>query len=569
MDNTAGFIKYLDNLLEDILGSWNIYTTIIASAIVTLVIYSILTEQSPDIHPFHLAVQASTSAVRLPGESAKYRALETPQGYPLVSGFNVKDPSSPKWSRGRNGDLRDIWAQFVHSTFPNVEQIGGVKGKISTVLGKDALMEHDSDELSQEMNIIGHFIQSHQGSRVAIYLPNSIEFLLTLFACAFFNFTPILIPFDQSPDTLLNILQRTKPDILVSSAGSFPLSTIIKGYPALSQIIWVVAMGSRHLDWSEVPEGIGGSVGVSVWHDIIEDQKAIIGNDLVINTYESLSNVVTIWQPENGQVGEIFEFTQANLISAAAAQMSSVPSIERIISTDIFAPLDSLTSTYTLVLTLTALFSNASLVLNSVSGPKVDIPLATRSISPTVIVASSLSASNMLKDTVKKLDKGIHSFVHRMHKRTLSQGRMPGSNSITQFFDRVMPVIGCKPGKLRLLFISQSPNLSSQLLLSEELDDLRIFTKAKVAYALTAKGVAGAVTQTNVFDYRPSTSPNSPAHFGSPLGCIEIKLVNAHGFESGFPQGEIHVSGPAVIGGATNTDLIGKFQEDHTLTCSV
>ena len=60
------------------------------------------------------------------------------------------------------------------------------------------------------------------------------------------------------------------------------------------------------------------------------------------------------------------------------------------------------------------------------------------------------------------------------------------------------------------------------LLSSELLADLRIFTGARVVYALTAPGIAGAVCQTHIFDYRRHSNA---AHFGPPLSSVEIVLT--------------------------------------------
>ena len=51
---------------------------------------------------------------------------------------------------------------------------------------------------------------------------------------------------------------------------------------------------------------------------------------------------------------------------------------------------------------------------------------------------------------------------------------------------------------------------------------LRIFTGARVVYALTAARVAGAVTQTQFFDYRVDDA--GKGHFGAPLTSAEIYL---------------------------------------------
>lgn len=103
-----------------------------------------------------------------------------------------------------------------------------------------------------------------------------------------------------------------------------------------------------------------------------------------------------------------------------------------------------------------------------------------------------------------------------------------------------------------------------------ELNDLRVLTGARIVYALTVPRVAGAVAQTNVLDYRITGDASGRSHFGPPLGCVEVKVVDAprHTIgddEAADPVGHFVVSGPAVVGGEVNTGVLGKFAEDCTV----
>lgn len=94
-------------------------------------------------------------------------------------------------------------------------------------------------------------------------------------AATFYGLTPILIPQDQqSLDTLAGMLTETKADVLIAPAGALPLKELLHKYPGLKQVIWVVERTSRHMDWNEVPEGIGGKADIAVWHDIIDDRAS-------------------------------------------------------------------------------------------------------------------------------------------------------------------------------------------------------------------------------------------------------------------------------------------------------
>lgn len=179
MATEVSTLSKVDALLTDILADWNIYSTIILGGIVSFVILSFILSKEPDIHPFLLARQSTSSPVRQPGESATYRSHETPYGFPLRSGLGVKDASAPKWTSGRRGDLRDIWKTAVRGSMRS-DGAFGRQGKIYTVLGKKAI-EHQLDQITQEMNVIGNHFQSAQVKTVAICLTDSVELLAAIF----------------------------------------------------------------------------------------------------------------------------------------------------------------------------------------------------------------------------------------------------------------------------------------------------------------------------------------------------------------------------------------------------
>src|SRR6201994_1971806 len=94
----AGIAERMDVAIADFLSSWNIWSTILSLALVAFLIYPVLTGRDPDTHPFLLARQAQIAPVRQEGESAVYRAVDIPHGYPLRASLGVKDPGTPKWS---------------------------------------------------------------------------------------------------------------------------------------------------------------------------------------------------------------------------------------------------------------------------------------------------------------------------------------------------------------------------------------------------------------------------------------------------------------------------------------
>ena len=181
MADSKSILHQLDGQLEALFADWSIYTTLICGVLVLYLTYPLFFYKEPDIHPFLIARQASASYVRQPGESAVYRSLETPQGYPLRSGLNVKDPGAPKWASGRDGDLRDIWRKALKGVVDSEGNSTGERGKIISVLGREEIIDHDLETLTKDLIAIGQHLKSHGGRRAAIYLPNSTELLTAIF----------------------------------------------------------------------------------------------------------------------------------------------------------------------------------------------------------------------------------------------------------------------------------------------------------------------------------------------------------------------------------------------------
>lgn len=366
--------------------------------------------------------------------------------------------------------------------------------------------------------MIGENIKQNGGKTVAIYLPNSVEFLAALFAASFYDLTAVLIPYTQPIETVVSILKQSKADTIIAAVGSFPFDVVANGYPALKQLIWVVDEGSAHLDWNEVPTGTGGAVNVSTWSEIVQEQAPTAGTELpVVDRAAAPKNVLAM-----STSGELTEYTQANLVAGIAGQLTSVPNMQRITSADLFLPADSLTSIYTLTLTLGALFSNASVALNSVVGQNLDLTTATQGISPTIIVVSSSTLAKAHAETAAKLNSSLYRLVHWFQRRALvQQGVLPLATAFSRFYDAHRPSVGATPGKLRLIYVSQPAVSSSTRLSAETLTDLRIYLRTRIIYALTAPKVAGAVAQTSPFDYRVDEDGES-AHFGGPVSSVEV-----------------------------------------------
>jgi hypothetical protein len=185
----ANILEKIDAKLGDLFSQWNIYTIILALALCAVTAFILMTAPDPDIHPMILQRQSSAGRVRNAGESAVYRSPEVPEGMPLRSGLGVKLPTDPMYSGGRDGDLRYIWKRVTGELplpkFPGGEQVTQKKQEILTVFGREEIQSHDIKELTKEIAIIGEYLHKHGGKRVAVYLPNSIEFLNTVFGTNF------------------------------------------------------------------------------------------------------------------------------------------------------------------------------------------------------------------------------------------------------------------------------------------------------------------------------------------------------------------------------------------------
>lgn len=140
MDNV---MLKLDEFVTGIFSRWDIYSSLIFASIFGFFIYSVISARDPDAHPMLLARQSQASQVRQEGESSVFRSQSAPHGMPLNSGLNVKDAGDSKWSRGRDGDLRDVWTRVVGGKLDKEGKETGEKGKIMTVLGSEKVIVHD------------------------------------------------------------------------------------------------------------------------------------------------------------------------------------------------------------------------------------------------------------------------------------------------------------------------------------------------------------------------------------------------------------------------------------------
>ena len=322
------------------------------------------------------------------------------------------------------------------------------------------------------------------------------------------------------------------------------------------------------MDWNGVPDSAADHLKVSVWHDLIQEAKDTASAELPTNeSGEKPADLISVWQPTDlTKQPTVTTFTQGNLVSAIAALISALPLRQRFTSADLVLPADGFVHTYVLCQTFAALFTHASLAITSVAVPGVELSTASRSVSPTVIIASAETLANLHTEETAGLTSAAKKFGKYSHAQAQEAGRMPTDGLLFKLLAPSSSAAGNPPGKLRLILTSERLGAGSPPLSSTMLSDLRIFTRARICYALTAASVAGAIAQTNVFDYRRQDGGKA-SHYGTPLSSVEVKLVSEDDGNVGGskPVGELVVSGPAVSGGSVKLDIRATVGTDGTL----
>ena len=129
----------------------------------------------------------------------------------------------------------------------------------------------------------------------------------------------------------------------------------------------------------------------------------------------------------------------------------------------------------------------------------------------------------------------------------------------------IMPKISSEPAKPRLVYTFESSASRDDPMNSSDLGDLRLLTGARTVYAFTDARVAGAVSQTSIYDYR--SNDGEQAVFGGPLSSIEFKLVDEDGHKNSDEKalGKLVITGPAVVGGETKVDRFMTMTDFNTL----
>jgi hypothetical protein len=173
--------------------------------------------------------------------------------------------------------------------------------------------------------------------------------------------------------------------------------------------------------------------------------------------------------------------------------------------------------------------------LNSVAGENVNFTIAAAGVAPTVIVTSSKTILDYHSKAMASQTGFVATIGRLFQAQSLQAGNLPSRNAIATLaeIDTALSL-----SKLRLLFVAhRAGDRKSPKLKSSVLTDLRMLLGARIGYALTTHQVAGALCQTNIFDYRQTAGFNG---FGPPLSSVEVYLTgNEEHVSKPDPRGKV------------------------------
>ncbi|KAK9461711.1 uncharacterized protein V1516DRAFT_706795 [Lipomyces oligophaga] len=504
-------------------------TNLAAILAIALVVRWAITKY-PDIHPHSLYFQSSLSPVREPDESQVYRSTLTPFTYPLLAGLNIRESNS-----FRDGNLQDIWDL-------------GKNGRIGEFdKSLKQIKYFNQDEMEKSIKYLAANFKTYvpEVSRIAIYLPNSIENITASFACAFAAVVNILTPLSLEIDELSEHFAASKPEILVVGAGTLDFTQLI--VPSSLKAIVLVTKGADHLDWTEqLSKAVGPCVSVFTYSDAISPRAEI---ELIPSSVMDETDAFLVsYSNAKGKI-ETATFSQKNICAAIGAQMRVVPRTESWHRTDVVVPLDSLQTLYNRIMFLTAMAFGCSVVCCGTEPGAIDLS-SLPEIKPNILI---LSARDLLELTDQKLG-----FVSSI-KLKRSLGLLAGGSLPSPIFDDL-------PG-LRLVYTheDQPPHAEKhikkdKILSSSKLAHIRAVLGSRVVYALTYARVAGAVCQTHPMDYRDLGLVRV---FGPVLPSVEAVVKDTDDLKGGNKQGHLFVRGPAVADeGWVPTNIVGEWGID-------
>lgn len=253
-------------------------------------------------------------------------------------------------------------------------------------------------------------------------------------------------------------------------------------------------------------------------------------------------------------------------MAGIAALQSSMPRAHKLQANDSVLPASGLSTSYALCWTLLTLFSGSTLLLNSVSGPTVNLVAVTKSarqkLKPNYVIADARAIPRFLDEISATAGSGGvgGKYTAWSTGRAINQGYMEVEKS-----PAYLPV---GLSGLKTLYIAQPDVLEGeQRVKSSTLSALRLLLGARVSLALTTGRVAGYVAQTNVLDYRDK---GDTCCVGPVAASLELHLSGAEEEMSKVDGiGALTVKGPAVTGRGKDKAVLdhirARVDSDNTL----
>ena len=132
-------------------------------------------------------------------------------------------------------------------------------------------------------------------------------------ATTIYGLTPVLVPFNKPLQIVADTIKDARVHCMIASAGSLPLERLLELYPGLKHVIWVAERSSRHMEWNEVPEGVGGRAEIAVWHEVVEEKRSSALAELPPRSPDTIipSIITTSMSTHDPEKHELIEFTQA------------------------------------------------------------------------------------------------------------------------------------------------------------------------------------------------------------------------------------------------------------------
>ncbi|RHZ43817.1 hypothetical protein Glove_853g5 [Diversispora epigaea] len=500
---------------------------------------SIRNVPNPDVHPLLLSSQSDATKVRYPGESAIYRNVNTPHGFPQLLSKpesdikTIKDLFDSGLKRGDGGvkkclksGQRSEGGKYVWQTY---EQIAERVTNFGSGLIKFMELTPKTD------NLFG------------IFMNNRPEWVIADLASSYYSLVTVAIPhIPLFLSDVINQIQFTKIRGCIVAEEALPI--ILSAASSCSGLKYLIIAGKGEVS-EEYHERIN-SLGliVSTFEEIEEIGKRS-RIEHVIAASEDTATIVFSSDPSSKQSYGI-ELTHGNIVADVAGFLASIPNQQIFTSEDIHLSYLSLAHIFERITLAALLFSGSAIVFYS--GLLSNVLSDAEDVKPTIFVSEPEFLSKFHETMLNTFGKGIlfKQGYNSKHQSLRMKGQLIKNSLWDRLtFNKVKDKLG---GRVRIIFIKSGPPISQSTL-----DFLRITIGCQVIQVYVSTQCSGIVTSNAFCDYqlrKATDNDDEESHCGGPLRCNEIKLIDC--VDKGFtvedipnPRGEICVRGPNVMKG--------------------